>query len=104
PDGCSGSCAAARRLNGGGAVSAPISPSPVRRWQPRFLPAYLSNGVIGLRSPRIPLIDGVAILSGFAGVHPVDKVEGFAQAPYPLAGDLTVNTVSLSGHPERATL
>ena len=80
-------------------MSDPINPPPVRRWQPHFLPAYLSNGVIGLRVPRIPLVDGVAIVSGFAGVHPVDGVESFAQAPYPVAAELTIDDVTLSGHP-----
>jgi len=82
----------------------PLSPRPVRRWQPHFLPAYLSNGVIGLRVPRIPLVDGVSILSGFAGVHPLDRVESFARAPYPLAGDVVVDDVRLSQLPERAVL
>jgi hypothetical protein len=85
-------------------MSDPISPPPVRRWQPHFLPAYLSNGVIGLRVPRIPLVDGVAIVSGFAGVHPVDRVESFAQAPYPVAAELTIDDVTLSRLPERAVL
>ena len=85
-------------------MSEPISPPPSGAGSRIFLPAYVSNGVMGLRAPRIPLLNGVAILSGFACVHPVDRVEGFAQAPYPLAGDLSVNDVTLSGLPERAIL
>ena len=85
-------------------MSSPISPPPIRRWRPEFLPAYVGNGVMGLRATRIPLRDGVAIVSGFAGVHPTDRVEAFARAPYPLAGDVVVGEVALSQHPERVTL
>ena len=59
---------------------------------------------MGLRATRIPLRDGVAIVSGFAGVHPTDRVEAFARAPYPLAGDVVLGEVALSQHPERVTL
>jgi hypothetical protein len=48
-------------------VSAPINPRPVNEYRPEFLPAYVANGVVGLRVPRIPQIDGL-ILNGFAGV------------------------------------
>ncbi|HEY8192583.1 MAG TPA: hypothetical protein VIF36_01540, partial [Gaiellaceae bacterium] len=85
-------------------MSQPISPPSVRRWEPQFLPAYVGNGVMGLRVTRIPLLDGVAILSGFAGVHPTDKVEAFARAPYPLAGDVQLGEAALSEHRERVTL
>jgi trehalose/maltose hydrolase-like predicted phosphorylase len=85
-------------------MSPPISPRPVRSWQPQFLPAYVGNGLTGLRVPRIPLLGGVAIVSGFAGVHPTDLVESFARAPYPLAGDVVVGHASLAEHTERATL
>ena len=82
----------------------PISPTPVRRWRPEYLPAYVGNGTIGLRVPRVPFLDGVAILSGFAGVHPTDRVESFARAPYPLAGDVVVGAASVSEHGERVSL
>ena len=85
-------------------MSSPISPPPVRRWRPSFLPAYLGNGLLGLRVPRIPLLDGVAIVSGFAGVHPIDRVEGFARAPYPLAGDIVIGDAALSDYSEGVTL
>ena len=85
-------------------MSSPVSPAPIRRWRPEFLPAYVGNGLMGLRATRIPLRDGVAIVSGFAGVHPTDRVEAFARAPYPLAGDVVLGEVALSQHPERVTL
>lgn len=34
--------------------------------------------------------EGVCIVSGLAGIVPGDRVEGFARAPFPLAGDLEV--------------
>ena len=54
--------------------------------------------------PRIPQIDGLAILNGFAGIDGDSGAEGFARVPYPLAGDLEVNRVSLKRAPERARL
>jgi protein-glucosylgalactosylhydroxylysine glucosidase len=85
-------------------VTTPISPSPLTEYRPEFLPAYLGNGVVGLRVPRIPQIDGVAILNGFSGIDGDSGAEGFARAPYPLAGDVEVNRVSLKMAPERAQL
>ena len=82
----------------------PISPAPVRAWRPEYLPAYVGNGTVGLRVPRVPFLDGVAILSGFAGIHPTDRVESFARAPYPLAGDVVVGEASMSAHGERVTV
>ena len=34
----------------------PISPPPVRRWAANYLPAYLSNGLLGIRAGSIPLV------------------------------------------------
>jgi hypothetical protein len=82
-------------------VSAPISPQPVTEYKPEYIPAYLSNGVIGLRVGRIPLVEGLAIVNGLAAVHPVDQVESFARAPYPVAGDITINRLRMSEHLER---
>src|SRR5207249_12144042 len=79
----------------------PISPPAVLAWRPEYIPAYLSNGLIGLRAGRIPLIEGLAIVNGLAAVHPVDEVEGFSRGPYPLAGDISLNGTKLSEHPER---
>ena len=82
-------------------MSAPISPPPVTNYKAEYIPAYLSNGLIGLRAGRIPLIEGLAIVNGLAAVHPVDEVEGFSRGPYPLAGDISLNGMKLSEHPER---
>src|SRR5207302_562468 len=74
---------------------------PVTNYKAEYIPAYLSNGLIGLRAGRIPLIEGLAIVNGLAAVHPVDEVEGFSRGPYPLAGDISLNGTKLSEHPER---
>src|SRR4051812_37322485 len=77
-------------------MSTAISPAPVSDFQPGFIPAYLSNGVVGLRVPHIPLFGGLAILNGYTGTDPEARVEGSTPVPYPLAGDITVNGVSLA--------
>src|SRR5204862_7295662 len=65
----------------------PISPPPVRKWKPEYIPAYLSNGLVGVRAGKCPLTEGLAIVSGLAAIHATDKVEGFACGPYTLAGE-----------------
>ncbi|WP_203923047.1 hypothetical protein, partial [Rugosimonospora africana] len=84
-------------------MSGPISPRPVTEWQPEFLPAFLSNGVVGLRVGHIPLLYGNAMLSGFEGLDPATLVEASAPVPYPLAGDVRIGRVALSD-PGRARL
>ena len=86
------------------AVTAPISPRPVIGDEPDRLPAYVSNGMIGLRVLAVPLRPGLAMLNGLSAIHPVLGVEYSPQAPYPLAGDLEVNGVRLSVRPECARL
>ena len=83
-------------------MSAPISPPPVRVYKPEYIPAYLSNGLIGLRVGRIPLVEGLAMVNGLAAIHPTDRVESFARGPYPVAGEIALNGVKLSEHADRA--
>jgi protein-glucosylgalactosylhydroxylysine glucosidase len=83
-------------------MSAPISPDHVTDHRPDFLPAYLSNGVIGLRVREIPLHNGVAIVNGLVGVDPVARVECAPRAPYPLGGDLQLGRIWLSDMPRCA--
>ena len=83
-------------------MSEPKSPPPVRDYRPEYIPAYLSNGCIGLRLGRIPLLEGLAIVNGLAAIHTIDEVEGFSRAPYPVAGDIAINKLKMSEHPERA--
>ena len=74
----------------------PISPPPVTEWRPENLPAYLSNGLLGLRVGHTPPLYGVAMVSGFEGLDPLTGVEAFARAPYPLAGDVQIGATALS--------
>ena len=83
-------------------MTAPISPPPVRDYKPEYIPAYLSNGLIGLRVGRVPLVEGLAMVNGLTAIHPTDRVESFARAPYPVAGEIAVNRMKLSEHVERA--
>jgi trehalose/maltose hydrolase-like predicted phosphorylase len=69
----------------------PISP-PVERGARRDdLPAYVSNGLIGLRVRENPLDAGMCVVSGFVGEHHEFCVEAAVAAPYPLAGDIALN-------------
>jgi len=82
-------------------VSDPVSPDPVRSQGDRDLPAYVSNGLVGLRVRDVPLAAGMALVSGFAGEHPERRIEAAAAAPYPLAGDIAINGVWLSDAPHQ---
>jgi hypothetical protein len=75
----------------------------VTEWRDHYLPAYLSNGLIGLRVGHLPLLYGVTMLSGLEGIDPETKVEAFARVPCPLAGDLRIGSAALSD-PGRAVL
>jgi hypothetical protein len=66
------------------------------------LPAYVSNGLIGLRVLDIPLLPGVTLVNGYVGLHPEVEVEAAAQAPYPLAGDIGIDKVWLRTAPQQA--
>ncbi|MBO9547155.1 glycoside hydrolase family 65 protein [Caulobacter sp.] len=81
-------------------MSEPISPPPVSGEGGQDLPAYVSNGLIGLRVRCQPLQSGMALVSGYVGEDPERGIEAAAPAPYPLAGDIAVNGVWLSdlGH------
>jgi len=50
------------------------------------LPAYVANGVVGLRVRAMPLAAGLTLLSAYAGEHPQRLIEAIAVAPYPVAG------------------
>jgi trehalose/maltose hydrolase-like predicted phosphorylase len=72
-------------------MSIPISPPPVTTSGTDDLPAYVSNGLIGLRVMDVPLLPGIMLVNGFAGVDPSVLVEASAAAPYAIAGDLAIN-------------
>jgi trehalose/maltose hydrolase-like predicted phosphorylase len=85
-------------------TASPISPAPVKSWRPEWIPAYLSNGLIGLRAGPIPLIEGLCIVNGLASVDPVEKGEGFARGPYPIGGDIDLDGRKLGRVPGEARL
>jgi trehalose/maltose hydrolase-like predicted phosphorylase len=85
-------------------VATPLSPPPLREPRPEYLPAYVSNGLIGLRCPWIPFLDGTAMVNGFAGIDPSDGVEGFSRVPFPLSADLSIDGISLSRARENVRL
>ena len=84
-------------------MSDPISPPPVRDYLPHYLPAYIANGVLGLRCPRIPFLGGVSMVNGFAGLDVRDGLEGFARTPFPLGADISLDGVRLSQATECVT-
>ncbi|HKT02571.1 MAG TPA: hypothetical protein VJT31_23830 [Rugosimonospora sp.] len=78
-----------------------ISPDPVTEWLPAHLPAYLSNGLVGLRVGTLPWTRGVTTINGFEGMDPTIDVEAIALAPYVLAGDLSIGSVCVSTAQQR---
>ena len=69
-----------------GWMTGPLSPPIVKGSGRQELPAYLANGVIGLRVRDNPLAAGMALLCGFSGLHPVRKIEAAAVAHFPWRG------------------
>lgn len=65
----------------------PLSPEPVSGPRDGDLPAYLGNGLIGIRVREVPLFAGMVLVSGLAGAHPERGIEAAAAAPYPLSGE-----------------
>ena len=85
-------------------MTRPLNPPRVKGSGRRELPAYLSNGVIGLRVRDNPLMAGMALLSGYSGLHPIRKIEAAAVAPYPLAANVALNGVWLSDQQHQVTV
>ena len=77
-------------------MTSPISPPPVNGGARNELPAYVANGVVGLRVREMPLAAGLTLLSGYSGEHPQRRIEAIAVAPYPIAGDIQLGGVWLS--------
>ena len=65
-------------------MSSPINPPVARGVRNGELPAYVSNGLIGLRVREQPLQAGMCLVSGVAGEHAERRIEaaalGFAAA------------------------
>lgn len=81
-------------------MAGPISPHPVKGGGGSELPAYISNGIVGLKIRDNPLTPGMTLLSGFSGEHPERKIEAAALAPYPVAGDICLDGVWMSEVPQ----
>jgi trehalose/maltose hydrolase-like predicted phosphorylase len=83
--------------------SAPINPPDVIGAGRRELPAYVANGLVGLRVRDVPLTTGMTLLSGYSGEHYERQVEAAAVAPYPIAGDIALDGVWLSDLPHQVS-
>lgn len=59
----------------------PLSPEPVSGPRDGDLPAYLGNGLIGIRVREVPLFTGMVLVSGLVGAHPERGIEAAAAAP-----------------------
>lgn len=82
----------------------PLSPPRARGNRGKDLPAYVSNGVIGLRVRENPFHAGMAIVAGLTGEHPERRIEAIAAAPYPLAGDIALDGLWMSDFPTEVVL
>ncbi|HET8786813.1 MAG TPA: hypothetical protein VFM38_14330 [Candidatus Limnocylindrales bacterium] len=83
-------------------MSDPLSPPVVTSSGTKELPAYVSNGLIGLRVVDIPIRAGISILNGYAGLHPTLLIEANARTPYPVAGDICIDGLWLTLAPQQA--
>lgn len=84
----------------GNHVPDPLSPPVITARPVGALPAYVSNGVVGLRYPGLPHLPGITMVNGFSGRNPEDGVEGFARAPFAVATDVSLHGVWASDAPE----
>lgn len=76
----------------------PLSPPLAAGRRGDDLPAYVSNGLIGLRLLEDPLRPGLCIVSGFVGEHHERKVEAAVAAPFPLGLDIALDGEWASDH------
>jgi trehalose/maltose hydrolase-like predicted phosphorylase len=83
-------------------MSSPIEPPIVTEPRAGDLPAYVSNGLVGMRVMDVALLPGVALVNGFSGLHPEVEVQSAAPAPFPIAGDLAIDGVWLVTSPQQA--
>src|ERR1041384_3541779 len=72
-------------------VAAPVKP-----------PAYVANGLVGLRINPVPLPRGSAVVGGFVGVSSERAMEEYADAPYPVGADIHWKNGWLSARPDQA--
>ena len=82
-------------------MTSPVSPPPVLGGARDELPAYVANGVVGLRVREMPLAGGLTLISGYSGEHPQRGIEAIAVAPYPVAGTSSCGRVAVGRAPCR---
>lgn len=70
--------------------------------RPENAPAYLANGLVGLRVQAVPLVGGTALVNGFSGVSSDQSTESYADAPYPVGADIQLAGAWLSRRPDLA--
>ncbi len=63
----------------------------------KFDPAYLSNGLIGIRPGPNPLAKAKTQVSGFVFTNVAYEIESISPAPYPLETDIRVGTAATIG-------
>lgn len=78
----------------------PISPPMQRGPRGKDLPAYVSNGLVGLRVRENPLAAGLCIVSGFVGEHHERRIEAAVAGPYPLGGDIALDGLWAADQPQ----
>ena len=69
-----------------------------------FPPAYVANGLIGLRIGKNPLTGNTTLLDGYYGLHEMERIESLEAAPYPLSGDICLNGLWISERPDLLAL
>jgi protein-glucosylgalactosylhydroxylysine glucosidase len=82
-----------------------ISTTPIPRivvtdFSHRFNPAYLSNGLIGIRPGPNPLAQAPTAVSGFVRSSVPYQMQALSPAPYPLMVNIEINGESLLERPE----
>jgi len=90
----------ASRAPSPGSVPGPIPRIVVEEFSKAFYPAYLSNGLIGIRPGTNPLLPAKTMVNGFVYPDLPDRVVSLSPAPYPLVTDFRVDNVNLLQHPE----
>ncbi|HEV2419429.1 MAG TPA: hypothetical protein VGX94_16655 [Terriglobia bacterium] len=86
------------------AIPAGILKFSITDFSRRFDPAYLSNGLVGIRPGPNPLARALTVVSGFVYAHIPYRVESLSPALYPLETDIRVNQVSLLERPDLLTV
>src|SRR5258707_1366781 len=65
-----------------------------------FDPAYLSNGLIGIRPGPNPLANAPTCVSGFVFAHIPYGMQSLSPAPYPLETDISIRGTRLLKRPD----